>query len=154
MRTATLRKIALVFGFTSLVGCTVHRPFQSNEGKAQYHLKQAYRHDPSLLDSVETEITLPARTASFAPIHLEPSLPGTVWYLHDTITKIQVKIVKDSVGYQIECDCPEVKAKLITAAPIEAKANGYSLLNMVIAFVMGAGMVFILQLVVALRSKR
>lgn len=35
-----------------LIGCTVHRPFQSDKGKADYHLIQAVDHYPPYGDSI------------------------------------------------------------------------------------------------------
>lgn len=72
-----------------MTSCTIHKPFQSNEGKAQYHLRQAYYHQPSLADSVEHVINIPRKQSSIIVSQANPILNRVRLFL-DTL------VIKDS----------------------------------------------------------
>lgn len=116
-----IRGLIALFLLTS--SCTVHVPFQSEKDKAAYHLERAAEHDPTLLDSTTTLLTIPSKSLNIdfaSDINTEGrpcfyiSSPRA---FYDTITNTEVVLVQDTttgglnvgveVGEQkIPCDCP------------------------------------------------
>lgn len=89
--------------------CTVHVPFQSEESKAEYHLRQAYYHNPSLADSTEKTIYIPRKSAEWSikfPDLARPLLLNPI-SLVDTTTGVSATLSasSDSVVY-LTADCP------------------------------------------------
>lgn len=116
MWTTTLTKPLMWCGFISLSACTLHVPFQSNEGKVNYHLRQAVYHDPTLADSTEEAITIPIRNHTYIynpsnevkPLPLCEVLIDTLW-LTDTAYQTVTYVAQDSTGNVVaEVECPPI----------------------------------------------
>lgn len=107
--------------------CTVHAPFQSEKGKAEYHLRQAVYHDPTLRDSTEKIINIPGRTTTFSynpTISHNGIIPCRLFVdtlrLYDTISGIGVDLSQDNSGeVTAEVDCPPQEIRYLEAPRVE-----------------------------------
>ena len=109
----TMKSILIAFGFISIISCTVHPPFQSEQSKADYHLRLAYYHNPSLTDSVKKELLIKGIKGSFV---IKPELPAIkpIRFIHDTIrlqdstSGIKTSLYQDdSLNVKYDVNCPD-----------------------------------------------
>lgn len=90
--------------------CTVHAPFSDDFEKANYHLRKARHHVPALRDTVERVHVVRGASASFVGVQLPASYNAPI-ILRDSITDVKVLIRRDSFGYEVQANCPDIELK-------------------------------------------